>query len=86
MDFRHEDSHRLCRQGTNAVTLHKGVLTSGNILGALGFKEAHVVSKIGLHGECASHEDLIRAVMVISGNILIRRRQATLHRRRRGRR
>jgi hypothetical protein len=66
MDFRHEDSHRLCRQGTNAwVTLHKGVLTSGNILGALGFKEAHVVSKIGLHGECASHEDLIRAVMVM---------------------
>ena len=66
IDFRNEDSHRFCRQGTNQwAILHKGVLTSGNILGALGFKEAHVVSKIGLHSESASHQDLMRAVMVM---------------------
>ena len=41
------------------------MLTSGNILGALGFKEAHVVTKIGLHSESASHQDLMRAVMVM---------------------
>ena len=67
LDFtKDEQSHRLCRQGTNTwASLHKGVLTSGNILGALGFKEAHVVTKIGLHSESASHQDLMRAVMVM---------------------
>ena len=67
LDFtKDEQSHRLCRQGTNTWgSLHKGVLTSGNILGALGFKEAHVLTKIGLHSESASHQDLMRAVMVM---------------------
>ena len=67
LDFtKDEQSHSLCRQGTNTwASLHKGVLTSGNILGALGFKEAHVVTKIGLHSESASHQDLMRAVMVM---------------------
>jgi len=66
LDFTDIDSHSLCRQGTNTWgSLHKGVLTSGNILGALGFKEAHVVTKIGLHSESASHQDLMRAVMVM---------------------